>query len=247
MYPKRSSGGWQEQTQQKALVSTFRKSSNFRTISQVFKLQNTNVVCNLFLRALMSKLWARLPGNHGKKQFVPLTLLYLYVFIFVMPVIHATALGARDEDVLLKSIWETSQWKTTNKSHPLLEAHSGDITSDSCILLMAAAQRLLVEGTLCDGFLKSRTLHFIHMDWAHALQKKKEKKSVWKWHYTKYTCRHRPCRQKGNSVENCNQWYAWGKTFQQFYVVVIIIYNTHKKRFAHTEAYPKSSRGTWLI
>lgn len=41
---------------------------------------------------------------------------------------------------------------------------------------MAAAQRLLVEGTLCDGFLKSRTLHFIHMDWAHALQKKKEKK-----------------------------------------------------------------------
>ena len=53
------------------------------------------------------------------------------------------------------------------EAHPLLEAHSRDVTSDGRILLMAATQSFFVEETLSDGLLKSRALHLIHMDWAH--------------------------------------------------------------------------------
>ena len=53
------------------------------------------------------------------------------------------------------------------EAHPLLEAHSRNVTSDSCVLLMAATQSLLVEEALSDGLLKPRALHLIHMHRAH--------------------------------------------------------------------------------
>lgn len=62
-------------------------------------------------------------------------------------------------------------WFIKLSTHPLLEAHGWNVTRDGCIFLMATAQRLLVEETLCDGLLKPRALHLIHMDWAHTWEK----------------------------------------------------------------------------
>ncbi len=56
---------------------------------------------------------------------------------------------------------------TKVEAHRLLEAHSRNVTSHGCVLLMAAAKSLLVEETLCDGLLKSRALHLIHMHRTH--------------------------------------------------------------------------------
>ena len=66
------------------------------------------------------------------------------------------------------------------ETDPLLEAHSRDVTSDGCILLVAAAQRLLVEETLCDGFLKSWALHLVHVHRAHAWKEHTHKRLFWK-------------------------------------------------------------------
>lgn len=52
-------------------------------------------------------------------------------------------------------------------AHRLLEAHSRNVAPHSCVLLVAAAEGLLVEEALRDGLLKSRALHFIHMHRAH--------------------------------------------------------------------------------
>lgn len=53
-------------------------------------------------------------------------------------------------------------------THPLLEAHLGDVAADGSVLLVAAAQGLLVEETLCDGLLKAGALHLIHVHRTHA-------------------------------------------------------------------------------
>lgn len=61
------------------------------------------------------------------------------------------------------------------QTHPLLEAHGGDVTPDGRVLLVAATERLFVEEALGDGLLESRAHHFIHMHRAHTFKTQEQR------------------------------------------------------------------------
>jgi hypothetical protein len=65
------------------------------------------------------------------------------------------------------------RWAFTRPTHFVLEAHGRNITSNRSVLLVTAAQGISVEVTLCEGLLKARALHLIHMDWAHSYRGEK--------------------------------------------------------------------------
>lgn len=49
-------------------------------------------------------------------------------------------------------------------THPSVETHGRNITPDSCVFFVAAAQSVTVEVALSQWLFKPRALHLIHVD-----------------------------------------------------------------------------------
>ena len=79
---------------------------------------------------------------------------------------HLTEAEDRDRQMCPLRLYKSLMFLSTMRrgTHPLVKAHSRNVTPDCCIFLVAAAQVLTVEVTLGQWLFKPGALHLIHVD-----------------------------------------------------------------------------------